>query len=393
MQHHQWDELTEEQLRFRQSAKWRVYPADVLPLWVAEMDYPLAPAIKRAVQSAMDHEDFGYADPRGLGEAFSTFAATQWHWSVEPVDTHVVVDVVTALEALLEVLTAPGDSVVIDPPVYPPFAGTVKARGRNLLACPLLSGPDGFSLNLAAIEAAYAAGAKVHFLCSPQNPTGTVYTRAELTQLVELATKYAVVLLSDEIHAPLTHTAGGRAHIPLTSLSDAAKSCAIVLTSATKTWNIAGLKAAVIVAQSAAMRAVCAKLPEELPYHAGHLGILGTRAAYTECSEWHASALQILARNRLLVAELVATHLPGVRYAPPMAGYLAWLDFSATALALDPQRFFLKEARVALSGGPSFGTPGERHARLNFATTATMLKLAFERMGAAFRSHLAREYS
>jgi cystathionine beta-lyase len=384
---HPFDGVTEAELRRRQSAKWKRFPDDVLPAWVAEMDFPLAEPIRRALAAALDASDCGYADPRGLGDVFVPWARREWGWELLATDVHTVADVVTGIAEILRVATEPGDGVVIEPPVYMPFASTIRQHARRVVEAPLARGEDGtYAPDVDAIERAYAGGAKVHILCSPQNPTGVVYAEATLRAIAELADRHHVLVLSDEIHAPLTLSGGGTArHVPFPAVSPAAARRSIVLTSASKTWNLAGLKAAMMIATSDEARSVLAKLPPETPYHAGHLGILAARAAFTEGEPWRASALAILDRNRELLADLLRERLPGVRYVPPRASYLAWLDCTALGLGDDPARAFLARGRVALSPGPPFGTGGRGFARLNIATTKALLEEAVKRMSEAVR--------
>jgi len=376
--HHPFDDVTESALRRRSSAKWAYYGRDVLPAWVAEMDYPIAEPMKRVLHAAIDDDDCGYADPAGLGEAFAPWAKARWGWEVKPADVHVVCDVVTGLAEILRVATAPGDGVVIEPPVYHPFASTVEQLGRTVVTAPLVKVEGVHAPDLDAIERAYAGGARVHLLCSPQNPSGMVYPEAALVRIAELAERYGVLVLSDEIHAPLTLP--GAVHRPFPAVSAAAARRSIVLTSASKTWNLAGLKAAVMVASSDEARAVLARLPPETPYHAGHLGILAARAAFREGDAWLASTLAILDRNRTLLGELLREHMPSVGYVPPQAGYLAWLDCSALGLGDDPAKAFLVRGKVALSSGPLFGAEGAGFARLNIGTTRALLEEAVRRM-------------
>ncbi len=382
MSDHPFDLATEAHLRKRQSAKWRVYPSDVLPAWVAEMDYPIAAPVKQVLSEALAVDDAGYADPRGLGDAFAPWARSTWGWDVAPGDVMVAPDVVTALGELLLVATSPGDGVVIDPPVYAPFAATIRRLHRKLVEAPLVRSESGtFSLDVDAIERAYAGGARAHVLCSPHNPTGIVHPRETLAKVAELAARYGVLVLSDEIHAPLTY--GDGEHVPFPMASADAARTSIVLTSASKTWNLAGLKASVIVAAHDDTRAIVRRLPADLPYHAGHLGVLGARTAFEAGGEWLASTMRILDRNRRLVAQLLAEHLPRARYVLPRAGYLAWIDCTDVGLGPDPAKAFLERGRVALSPGPTFGTGGEGFARLNFATTRALLEDAVRRMGHA----------
>ncbi len=382
MTDHPFDRASEADLRRRQSAKWRFYGPEILPAWVAEMDYPIAEPIKRVLSDALAVDDAGYADPRGLGDAFVPWARATWGWEVTPADVRVAPDVVTAITELLLVSTEPGDGVVIDPPVYHPFAATVRRLGRTLVETPIVRAEDGTSsLDLDAIERAYAGGARVHILCSPHNPVGIVHPRAALARVAELAARFRVLVLSDEIHAPMTHT--GHRHLPFPTVSADAARTSIVLTSASKTWNLAGLKASVMIAVDDGPRAFLDRLPADLPYHAGHLGILGSRAAFEHGGEWLASTMRILDRNRLLLAELLRAHLPHARYVPPQASYLAWIDCRELGLGRDPAKAFLGRGGVALSPGPMFGAGGEGFARLNLATTRTLLEEAVRRMALA----------
>jgi len=377
------DAVDEATLRRRQSAKWTVYGPDVLPAWVAEMDFPLADPVRRALHAAIDDSDAGYASPGDIGEAFAAWALGRWGWSVAPSGVHLVADVVTGIAEILRVATAPGDGVVIEPPVYPPFAGTIRGLGRTVVRAPLLHDGLCWAPDLGAIERAYVGGARVHLLCSPQNPTGLVYTREALVRIASLAEQYDVLVVADEIHAPLT--LAGATHMPFPTVSDAARRRSIVATSASKTWNIAGLKAAVLVASEAAREpgapaTVLARLPPETPFHAGHFGVLASKAAWREGQEWLTETLAILDRNRRLLADLLRAELPAIRYLAPQAGYLAWLDCRALGLGPDPARTFLEQGAVALSSGPTFGTEGEGFARLNIATTRTLLEEAVRRM-------------
>lgn len=376
------DDLSLDTLRLRKSAKWTGYAADVLPAWVAEMDFPLAPPITRALHAAIDASDTGYANPVEYGQAFANFCAAEFDWRFGPKDVMAVADVMTGVRELVQVLTKPGDRVVINPPVYPPFFEVAKGNGLCTVEIPLrherTESRDDWTLDLEAIQRAYAAGAALHLLCSPHNPTGTVHTRATLVALAELAAKYGVTVLSDEIHAPLTHS--GAQHVPFAAASDVAARHSIVLTSASKTWNLPGLKAAAIIAVSDETRAMVRKLPVETPWHSGHLGILAAQVALKEGAAWRARALATIDRNRLLLKELLQDAMPGVRYTPPQAGYLAWLDCSALGLGDDPAQAFLKKGRVALSNGPMFGALGKGYARLNLATSRTLLEDAVKRM-------------
>jgi cysteine-S-conjugate beta-lyase len=382
--HHPFDELSLEQLRARQSSKWQVYGAETLPAWIAEMDYPTAEPIRRVLRAAVERGDLGYAFAGELGAAFASWASAHWGWVIQPSDVCLVVDVVTAIAELLRVSTAAGDAVVIDTPVYPPFASTIRSVGRSVAAVPLARGAGGWTLDLDALERAYVAGARAHVLCSPHNPTGIVYPPDTLRALGELASRHRVLLISDEVHAPLTLP--GARHQPLPAVSSVAAEHSILLCSASKTWNLAGLKAALMIACADGPRQLLSRLPPGMQYQAGHLGVLGAIAAFREGELWRQQVIAILDRNRQLLAELLEQHLPEVGYVPPQAGYLAWLDFNSLGLGSDPAKVLLRRGRVALSRGPTFGVEGAGFARLNFATTRTLLEEAVQRMVAAVRA-------
>ena len=383
MTDHPFDALDETALRARRSAKWTVYGPHVLPAWVAEMDFPLAEPVRRALHAAIDAGDAGYASSTDLGEVFAAWALERWGWRVPSAGVFLVADVVTGIAEILKAATAPGDSVVIEPPVYPPFAGTIRALGRVVVCAPLLRSDAGWAPDVDALERAYAGGARAHLLCSPQNPTGHVYSRASLARIAELAERYRVLVVADEIHAPLTLP--GAAHTPFPSVSDAARRRSIVVTSASKSWNIAGLKAALMVASELdsepdSPAAVLAKIPPETPFHAGHFGVIASRAAFLEGEPWLSQTHAILDRNRRLLGDLLAAELPAVRYIAPQASYLAWLDCRGLGLGADPAQAFLAKGTVALSSGPTFGAGGEGFARLNIGTTRSLLEEAVRRM-------------
>jgi cysteine-S-conjugate beta-lyase len=218
-------------------------------------------------------------------------------------------------------------------------------------------------------------------LCSPHNPTGTVHRRQDLERLATLAARYGVTVLADEIHAPLVLP--GRTHHPFLSVSPEAAGHGMVFTSASKAWNLAGLKSAVIVTADPATRRLVERLPEELPWRAGQLGVLASIAAFTEGEPWLEEVLGVLDHHRHHLAELLAARLPAIRYRPPDASYLAWLDCTALGLGDDPSAVFLARGRVALSPGPSFGRPGLGHARLNMGTSRQILAEAVDRMASA----------
>jgi cystathionine beta-lyase len=279
--------------------------------------------------------------------------------------------------------------VVINPPVYDSYFPWVAEVGCQLVEIPLARTGDGWALDLDAMQAAFRDGVRVHLLCSPHNPTGTVHQRHDLERLAALAARYGVTVLADEIFAPLVLP--GRTHHPFVSVSPDAARHGIVFTSASKAWNLAGLKCAAIITADPATRRLVGRLPEELPWRVGHLGVLGTIAAFQEGEPWLEEVLGVLDHHRRYLAELLAARIPAIRYRPPDASYLAWLDCTALGLGDDPSAVFLSRGRVALSSGPSFGRPGVGHARLNMGTSRQILAAAVDRMASAIDSEPTSE--
>lgn len=365
------DALTLDDLRRRSSVKWRTVEPDVLPMWVAELDVPLAPAVAEALRTAVEEGDTGYAHPPALAPAFARFAARRWGWAVDVERCWPVADVMVGVGEALRYLTGPGDGVVVCPPVYHPFLTVPVEHGRFVVQVPLAA--DG-ALDLPGIDAALAAGARAVLLSSPHNPTGRVWTAAELVALDEVVRAHHAVVISDEIHAPLTLP--GATFTPYLA---AGERSAVAVVSASKAFNLAGLKAALLVAGSGAVSDRLAALPVEVAYRCGHLGVLSSVAAWGSGDAWLDALLAHLDRNRRLLAELLPD---GIGYAPPQASYLAWLDLRSYGLRA-PAAHLLERGRVALVEGSDFGAPGEGFARLNLGTTRAVLEEGVRRMRSA----------
>ncbi|MDE0546823.1 MalY/PatB family protein [Microbacterium sp. C7(2022)] len=380
------DALPIEELRQRSSTKWRRYDADVLPLFVAETDFALAPAITRALVRAVERGDTGYTPPEpGIREAFVGFAQRRFGWDVDPARVRWTCDVMMAVVELLRAVTSPGDRVVITPPVYPPFFDTALETGAEIERVPLLHDADGWRLDLPGIEAALSGGARTVLLCNPHNPTGTVHSRESLAQLAEIAARYDATVISDEIHAPLVQP--GVEFTPFLAASDTAAAVGYAVTSASKAFNTAGLKCAQIVTADERTAAVVRAIPEEVEWRTGLLGAMAAVASFDPTSdEWLDSLLARLDENRHLLADLLAEHVPGARYEIPDAGFLAWIDLNALGWSEDPAAIILREARVAVNVGPSFGDEGEGHIRINFGCSPEVLREAIERIGAVVRA-------
>ncbi|MEV5427863.1 aminotransferase class I/II-fold pyridoxal phosphate-dependent enzyme [Streptomyces sp. NPDC052701] len=388
--------LTLDRLRRRTSMKWRTYPEDVLPLWVAEMDVPLAEPVVRALTDALALGDTGYPAGTAYAEALAAFADKRWGWDGLAVErTAIVPDVMLGVVEMLKLVTGPGDPVVVNPPVYPPFHQFVTHLDRRVVEAPL--GADG-RLDLAALEEAFqravadrtglpsgaarpgSRGRAAYLLCNPQNPTGAAHTAEELSAVAALAERYGVRVVADEIHAPLVLP--GADFVPYLSVPGAERGLSLM--SASKAWNLAGLKAALALAGPGAA-ADLARLPEEVGDGPSHLGVIAHTAALRDGTAWLDALLAGLEDNRRLFAGLLAEHLPAVRHRPGEATYLAWLDCRPLGLGDDPAQVFLHRGRVALNSGLPFGTGGAGHVRLNLATLPEVLTEAVRRMAAVVR--------
>jgi cysteine-S-conjugate beta-lyase len=374
-------DLTE--LRQRKSHKWRAFPPDVLPSFVAEMDFTLAEPITAAVIAALAIGDSGYAHIGELGTAFARFAAERLGWAPDPARVFPIPDVMTGIAEVVEALAPRTGGIVVNPPVYPPFLFRFGLYGRRIINAPLARSADGrYALDPDAIEEALSQpGAAVYLLCSPHNPTGNVWARAELEMVAEACQRHGTVLLVDEVHAPLTLP--GAQFVPFLSLDHeiTRSPSTFVFTSASKAWNIPGLMCGLAVAAAAEGVQLLEQRWEALL--SGHLGVLGSAAAFTEGLPWLDAVRGQLSENRALLSRLLAEHLPEVGYAEPQASFLAWLDCRGLGLGDDPAAVFLDKGRVALGPGPDFGAEGHGFARLNMATSPGLLEEIVRRMASA----------
>jgi cystathionine beta-lyase len=373
-------QLTPDRLRQRTSEKWRAYPEDVLPLWVAEMDVLPAEPIAKALTDAIAIGDTGYPSGTAYADAVAAFAAQRWGWDLDPALIRTVPDMMLGVVEMIKLVTAPGDAVVVNCPVYPPFYRFTAFNDRNVVEAPL--GEDhriDFDALAAAFELAVGPGGRAaYLLCSPHNPTGTVHTADELARVARLAADYGVRVIADEAHAPLV--APGTVFTPYLTVPGGESGLAV--TSAAKAWNLPGLKAAVAIAgpESAADLAL---MPEDMSSSVSHLGVIAHATAFAEGGPWLDALLIGLAANRRLLAAQLAEHLPQIRYRPEPGTYLSWLDCRALGLGDDPAAVFLERGKVALNSGLPFGTGGAGHVRLNYGTSPEILTEAVARMARA----------
>ena len=366
-------------LNERASAKWSSQADGVLAMTIAEMDYPLAAPVTAVLRAAIERDDLGYApaEPLGCKQALAGFAERRLGWSLDPGQVAIVPDVISAVIVLCEALLRRGETIALATPAYPPFFSILPRAGLEIAELPLDA--DG-ELDLGALEETLDAGARGLLLVNPHNPSGAVASPARLARVAELCAEREAWVLADEVHAPLVLP--GATHTPWLEVSDAAREFGFCLTSASKAFNLAGLKSAQIVTASARARAVLDRLPP-LASAAGILGTLAAEAAFAAGDEWLDAVLAQLDANRSQLGAELATKLPGVRWTEPAGTYLAWLDFRPLGLGDDPAATLLERGRVALSSGPTYGSPGAGWARLNFATSPELLSEGIDRIAAA----------
>ena len=370
-------------LQTHRSEKWRGFAKDVLPLPVAEMDFPVAEPIRAILTELVANSDLGYLGPiPELGLGFKKFAKERWNWELDESQVRAATDVGVAVVEILRVMTQPGESILIDSPVYHNFYNWINETKLNKVDVPFQRTGDEaanpWEIDWAGIEKAYASGIKVHLLCSPHNPLGRIYSKEELLKFVGLAQKHNVLIISNELHAPLTYK--GNQYTPILSLGENARKVSIVVSAASKGWNIAGLKCAIIVTQDPVLFARLNEMPLAVHYRSSLLGAFATAVAFSDCGEWLDDVVSQLDENRYLIKNLISAKLPSVRYHIPDNGYLAWLDLESLKLGVDPSKVLLEKGRVAFNPGHTFGAQCSQYIRLNFATSPVIVTEAIERI-------------
>ncbi len=381
--------LTADALRARPGIKWHRYADDVLPAWIAEMDYGVAEPIERAMRRLTDEPSYGYEPPNrpaALAEAFAAHMQARFGWPVGAERVVPVADLVQALFTLVSVFSERGQGVVLQTPIYPPFLNAVRETGRRLVEHRLVDDGKRFAVDTAALPRVFSgADVPLMLLCNPHNPTGRMLERAELEAIAAQALARDMVIVSDEVHADLAYPGGQ--HVPLASLGPEIAERTVTLTSATKAYNIPGLRCGLMSFGSDSLRErFRAAIPDRMLGVVNRFGLEATICAWRECAPWLADVMQQLTANREQVRAFFAAELPSVGVHAPEATYLAWLDCSGLDLPGGPQAFFLEHARVALNDGAEFGPPGQGHVRLNFATSPSILNEILGRMADAVHS-------
>jgi cysteine-S-conjugate beta-lyase len=378
------DATTAPMLRARGSHKWTARGPGGFGAAVAEMDFGAAPAILDALAALSADANFGYLPPvmaDQLAEACAEFQRRRYGWAVDPALVHHVPDVLRALEIAITRFSRPGSPVILPTPAYMPFLSVPGFLGREIIQVRMCEEAGLFTLDLDAIEDAFRAGGHLLIFCNPYNPLGRVFTVKEITQLTDVVDRHGGRVFADEIHGPLVYP--GLAHIPYAATSAAAAAHTLTATSASKAWNLPGLKCAQVILSSEADR----ERWEEMGFFAAHgasnPGVVANTAAYRHGEAWLDEVLAYLDGSRRLLAGLLERHLPQVRYRPPEGTYLAWLDCTAMDLPGSAGALVTERARVTVIDGPAFGDGGPGAFRLNFATPQPILTEMVERIAAA----------
>ncbi|MEI8149827.1 MAG: aminotransferase class I/II-fold pyridoxal phosphate-dependent enzyme [Actinomycetes bacterium] len=362
----------------RTSAKWTGSPGDILPMPVAEMDFEIDPAIKARLHALVDASDTGYAGNNlELRMNLAGFAKKAWNWELDPEQISTCGDVGVGMVEVGRAVTKPGEKVMINTPVYLNMRNWADRLNLEVVDAQMHKDGMHYTLDFDAIEAGYKSGVKAHFLCNPHNPTGTVFTKEELSRLADLAKRYGVIVLSDEIHAPITYEKG--AFVPFLSVSETAREVGICVTSASKAWNLAGLKCAQIITQHEKTKAIIDAMPMGVRFGASHFGVHAGAVAFT-CTDWLEGALKTLDRNRKLLASLLAEKLPQVHYRVPDCSYLAWLDVTELGLGEDPAKTIFDQGKLYVNSGILFGPQSANFVRMNFGTSAEIITEGVNRL-------------
>jgi cystathionine beta-lyase len=386
-------ELRKPELLDRRNAKWQQYPADVIPAFVADMDFRIAPAIQKAIQRSVEAFDYGYPMREGgkadkaVANAYVARMKAMFDWDIEVAQVLALADLVQATYACIMAFSEPGDGVIVQVPNYPPFRDAVATTGRTFIPLTMERTADSYRFDLEALEKQIDARTKIFILCNPQNPTGRVFTRSELDEVLAFAEKHDLIVVSDEIHSDLIYP--GARHIPFSSISDAAAARTVTLNSATKSFNIPGLRCAVAYfGNEALMKRFHARIPPRLTGSVNSIGVDATVAAWTESQPWLDAVLAHLFAMRNHAAAVLKREIPNIGFRLPESTYLMWLDCTDLGIEGSAFDFFLEHARIGFSPGEGFHPRAEKFVRMNFATSEVILDEMLERMITAIRSNI-----
>lgn len=362
------------------SVKWRFYGDEVLPLWVADMDFTSPPEVMQALYERVSHGVFGYAaDSRILAELVVERMQRIYGWKINLEDILLLPGVISGFNLVCQAITQPGDSMIIQPPIYPPFFEVAKNARVREIQCGLVQQGDGtYLVDFLALENALQADTKCFLFCNPHNPVGKVYTRQELVRFAEICLAHQVIICSDEIHSDLVYT--GNQHVPIASLDKEIGKQAVTLIAPSKTFNIAGLDCSILICENRELMVQIKEAKRGILGGVNVLGVTAAVAAYRHGQPWLDAILHTLEENRDYLCKRIRETMPKIKVNPPQATYLAWLDCRQANLTGEPFEFFLKNAKVALNCGSIFGKEGEGFVRLNFGCSRSVLEQALGRM-------------
>jgi cysteine-S-conjugate beta-lyase len=375
------------------SIKWNQFDTDVLPMWVADMDYPVAEPVLKALRDRIDHGIFGYpgyVHPKpGTVSEFQRLLVermeTRYSWKVEPEEIIPLPGVIVGLNLTCHALGTPGGGVLIQTPVYPPFFRTAGNAGMVLQESVLTRLPDGhYEVDWDNFEAAFTDQTQIFILCNPHNPVGRVFQQEELERMAEICLRHGVIICSDEIHCDLVFR--GYKHVPIASLDMEISRSTVTLMSPTKTFNLAGLQCSFVIVQNPELRKKLELATQGLVMWVNLMGMVAAIAAYRDGQEWLDQVLKYMEGNRDYLADYVGEQLPRLSMVKPEGTYLAWLDCRLAHFQGNPCEFFIQQARVGFNDGVTFGKGGEGFVRMNFACTRAVLTQALEQMKSALEN-------
>jgi cystathionine beta-lyase len=363
-------------------AKWGWYDREVLPLWVADMDFSAPQPVIDALAARVEHGVFGYTmPPQELKEVIQERLARLYGWRVEQDEIFFVPGVVSGFNITSVAIGAPGDEILVEPPIYPPMLTAPGNANRVCRLVPLVEGPERYERDLEAFEAAITERTSLLLLCNPHNPTGRVFTQDELEQLAEVCLRHDVIICSDEIHNDIIYS--GHQHIPIAALAPEIAAQTITLFAPSKTFNIPGLACSVGVIQNPDLLDRFQDASAGIVPHVNLMGYTAALAAYRDGQDWLDALLVYLEANRDYTLEYLGKHMPDIHCKLSEGTFLLWLDCRESGIPGNPHQFFLDQAQVALNDGKRFGDEGEGFVRLNFGCPRTILTQALERMRAA----------
>jgi cystathionine beta-lyase len=366
------------------SHKWQKYGDDVVPLWVADMDFVSAQPIIEALHQRVAHGVFGYTTaPRDLTLVIQKRLKGLYGWEVGEEDIIFLPGVVSGLNLAFHVYAGPGDEVLVQPPVYSHFVRDPLLRGRAVLDQPLVEKEDTYEIDFDAFEKSMTDRTKIFVLCNPHNPVGRVFTRKELERLAEICLRHNSIICSDEIHCDLIYP--GYRHIPIATLAPEIENQTVTLMAPSKTFNVPGLGCAFAIIKNETLRRIWISGSQGLIPHVNIMGLTAALVAFRDGQEWLDQVLSYLKGNRDFLMQYTKERLPGLRVKKMEATYLAWLDCRNAGIPGNPFHYFLREAGVALNDGAEYGKGGAGFVRLNFACTRKRLTDALDRMAVALK--------